>query len=161
MEGLYWAQKLQRTKEKLQKNCVPTIILAPYSPEDWKGKKVTPLVTAFDHITHKWGRFTETERDLCNIIWGNVQTKFILFWNDWVKYNTVCGRDQVQWEWVFEKWKVKKESFHSFLRSAKWKKCFHSFSRSEKWNQNASRSRSEISREFLTFLEKQDFWTDL
>ena len=43
------------------------------------------------------------------------------------------------------------------------KKCFHSFSRSAKWNQNASRlrSRSEISREFLTILEKRDFWTDL
>ena len=42
-------------------------------------------------------------------------------------------------------------------------KCFHSFSRSEKWNQNASRSRSrsENSREFLTILEKRDFWTDL
>ena len=77
----------------------------------------------------------------------------------------------------FEKWKVKIKSFHSFSRSAKWKKmlslffekckvkskCFHSFSRSEKWNQNASRSRSrsEISREFLTILEKRDFLTDL
>ena len=77
----------------------------------------------------------------------------------------------------FEKWKVKIKSFHSFSRSAKWKKmlslffekckvkskCFHSFSRSEKWNQNASRSRSrsENSREFLTILEKRDFLTDL
>ena len=77
----------------------------------------------------------------------------------------------------FEKWKVKKRSFHSFSRSAKWKKyaftlfrevqsekkCFHSFSRSEKWNQNASRprSRSENSREFLTILEKRDFTTEL
>ena len=76
---------------------------------------------------------------------------------------------------TFEKWKVKKKSFHSFSRSAKWKKmlslffekckvknkCFHSFSRSEKWNQNASRSRSrsENSREFWTILEKRDFWT--
>ena len=76
----------------------------------------------------------------------------------------------------FEKWKVKIKSFHSFSRSAKWKKmaslffekckvkskCFHSFSRSEKWNQNASRSRSrsENSREFLTILEKRDFLTD-
>ena len=75
----------------------------------------------------------------------------------------------------FEKWKVKTKSFHSFSRSAKWKKmlslffekckvkskCFHSFSRSEKWNQNASRSRSrsENSREFWTILEKRDFWT--
>ena len=92
----------------------------------------------------------------------------------------------------FEKWKVKKKSFHSFPRSAKWKKYFHSFSRSEKWkknaftlfrevqsenkmlslyfqkwkvkwkwNENASRLRSENSREFLTILEKRDFWTDL
>ena len=77
----------------------------------------------------------------------------------------------------FEKWKVKTKSFHSFSRSAKWKKmlslffekckvkikCFHSFSRSEKWNQNASRSRSrsENSREFLTILEKRDFTTEL
>ena len=38
----------------------------------------------------------------------------------------------------FEKWKVKKWSFHSFSRSAKWKKiCFHSFSRSAKWKINA------------------------
>ena len=58
-----------------------------------------------------------------------------------------------------ERWKVKSFGFHSFLRSAKWKKCFHSFSRSEKWNQNASRSRSrsENSREFLTILKKRDF----
>ena len=111
-------------------------------------KKVTPLVTAFDHITHKWGRFTKTERNLCNIIWGNVQTKFILFWNDWFKYNTVCGRDQVQREWVFEVREVKSEKKKAFTLSRE--------VQSEK-NASRSRSRSENYREVLTILEKWDF----
>ena len=73
----------------------------------------------------------------------------------------------------FEKWKVKIKSFHSFSRSAKWKKCFNSFSRSAKWNQNAFTLFREVksefkmlrdqenSREFLTILETRDFLTDL
>ena len=65
--------------------------------------------------------------------------------------------------WKFEKWKVNWKSGSLISRSEKWNENhFHSFwewkvkwkcrgieIENEKWNENASRSRSEISREFL------------
>ena len=65
---------------------------------------------------------------------------------------------------LFREVQSEKNMLSLFFEKCKVKKiCFHSFLRSEKWNQNASRprSRSENSREFLTILEKRDFTTEL
>ena len=103
----------------------------------------------------------------------SLQWVVVCFEAEWA----VCIRDQREWVFEvrevksenkklslsFEKCKVKKMLSLFFEKCKVKSKCFHSFSRSEKWNQNASRSRSrsENSREFLTILEKRDFWTDL
>ena len=104
----------------------------------------------------------------CNGKIANVQYKdqiFLIIIGDLSKWiNDPCSSGF----WTIEKWKVKKNIFHfsrevqsemkmpfTLFEKCKWKKWLEIEIKKWKWNENALRSRSEISREF----KKDRFWS--